>query len=94
MSQPHLPGTRPPPGSPPSGWTTGGGILALVLGVIICCCGGCIAASPYGLFLVGGGGNTDAFEEFARGPLGVGLIVAALAVVPIALGIWLLLRRR
>ncbi|MHA7125693.1 hypothetical protein ACRTEC_04795 [Janibacter indicus] len=54
-------------------------IVALVLGVGSCVLGCCTAASPIALFVLAGGGDTDGFEEFARGPELVGAVLVGLS---------------
>lgn len=69
-------------------------VLMLGLGALTCCGGACIAGAPFGLFLLGGGGDTDAFADFARGPVIIGAIFMVLALLPLAVGAVLFARRR
>lgn len=82
-SPPQGPGVSQPPtaGARDSKVTTLA-ITMLVLGVLVCCGGACIAASPIALFVLGGGGDTEGFEEFARGPEILGTIFMVLSGLP------------
>lgn len=73
------------------------GVTLLVLGVLGIGAAVLIFILPFGLFLLGGGGNTEAFDGFAAGFQITALVVAALSVCAIGGGITLLIigsRRR
>ncbi|WP_143741435.1 hypothetical protein [Paramicrobacterium agarici] len=63
------------------------GIVATVLGFFTAVMGGIIVVLPYGLFLLGGGGNVDAFYGFADSFKAPGLTVFAIGAVLLVLGI-------
>lgn len=69
------------------------GILGIVLGCAVSLVGVVIGFLPMALFLVGGGGNTDAFEDFARpfrttgtvvGLIGIGILLLAIVLTVVA----------
>lgn len=57
------------------------GIIAAVAGLGIAGIGALIALSPMLLFVLGGGGNTEAFGEFAQGPLVVGGVIGLVGLL-------------
>lgn len=63
------------------------GIVAVVLGVLLGLAGCVIMAIPYGLFILGGGGNVDAFRDFAASFTAPGMIALVIGFVLLVLGI-------
>lgn len=91
----------PPPvttGAPhparPRGPRRGLAIAAIVIGPLLIGLGLLVMASPYALFLLGGGGDTEAFGAFAAGFLVPGIVIAAIGVALLVLGIVGLVRAR
>lgn len=73
------------------------GIIAAVVGFGIASIGGLVAVAPMALFVLGGGGNTDAFAEFAQGPLIAGGVIVLFGVLLAIAGVVLIVvgaRRR
>lgn len=68
-------GEQKPPG------TTAFGCLAIALFVI----GAMLLIGPFGLFLLGGGGNTDRFMEQMSGSFITGAVLVAIAIVVLLL---------
>lgn len=88
MSQP-----RPNPYPTTSGHLAGPrsrrqiGITSLVVGGVLLALAFVIMVMPYGLFLLGGGGDTESFGDLVRGFLVTGSVVGAIGLVPLLAGI-------
>ena len=63
------------------------GILLIIAGVLGLGVGLCILVIPMLLFLIGGGGNVDAFDDFASGFYSTGFVVAVISVLVLIGGI-------
>lgn len=63
------------------------GIVAVVLSVPLGLAGCFIMVIPYGLFIVGGGGNVDAFGEFAASFVAPGMTILVIGFLLLVLGI-------
>ena len=63
------------------------GILLIIAGVLGLGVGVCILVIPMFLFLLGGGGNVDAFDDFASGFFITGFVVAVVSVLVLIAGI-------
>lgn len=96
----------PPPGSHPMiaphaprkrGPFIATGVVLLVLGLLGIAAAVLIFIMPFGLFLLGGGGNTEAFDDFAAGFRALAILVAGVSVLLAGGGITLIVvgsRRR
>ncbi len=88
----HYPQTIQPGGVPPGGVpakkpSVVPGILLIIAGVLGLGVGVCILVIPMFLFLLGGGGNVDAFDDFASGFFITGFVVAGVSVLVLIAGI-------
>ena len=63
------------------------GILLIIAGVLGLGVGLCIFVIPMFLFLLGGGGNVDAFDDVASGFFITGFVVAVISVLVLIAGI-------
>ena len=63
------------------------GILLMIAGVLGLGVGLCSLVIPMFLFLLGGGGNVDAFDDFASGFYTTGFVVAVASVLVLIAGI-------
>ncbi|SDR93233.1 hypothetical protein SAMN04489752_0616 [Brevibacterium siliguriense] len=86
---PHLAqaGGFPTTGRPAKKPSVVPGILLIIAGALGLGVGLCILVIPLFLFLVGGGGNVDAFDDFAAGFYTTGLVVAVISVLVLIAGI-------
>lgn len=86
---PHMirPGGIHPGGGPEKKPSVVAGILLIIAGVLGLGVGLCILVIPMALFLIGGGGNVDAFDDFASGFFTTGFIVAVISVLVLIAGI-------
>ena len=86
---PHMiqPGGFPPGGAPAKKPSVVPGILLIIAGVLGLGVGVCILVIPMFLFLLGGGGNVDAFDDFASGFFITGFVVAGVSVLVLIAGI-------
>lgn len=86
---PHMirPGGFPPGGVPAKKPSVVPGILLIIAGVLGLGVGLCILVIPMFLFLLGGGGNVDAFDDFASGFYTIGFVVAVVSVLVLIAGI-------
>ncbi|WP_427892843.1 hypothetical protein ACQHIV_08065 [Kribbella sp. GL6] len=82
MSQPW-----PNPSPTPSGQPRRTGMTSLVVGGVVLALAFVIMVMPYGLFVLGGGGDTESFGELVRGFLVTGSVVGAIGLVPLLAGI-------
>ncbi|MFE1082078.1 MULTISPECIES: hypothetical protein [Brevibacterium] len=81
------PGGFPPGGVPAKKPSVVPGILLIIAGVLGLGVGLCILVIPMFLFLLGGGGNVDAFDDFASGFFITGFVVAVVSVLVLIAGI-------
>jgi len=81
------PGGIPPGGVPAKKPSVVPGILLIIAGVLGLGVGLCILVIPMFLFLLGGGGNVDAFDDFASGFYVTGFVVAGISVLVLIAGI-------
>lgn len=65
------------------------GVVLLVLGLLGIAAAVLIFIMPFGLFLLGGGGNTEAFDDFAAGFRALAALVAGASVLLAGAGITL-----
>ena len=79
---------------PRHGALLGWGIALTVLGALNLLLALGIFILPYGLFLLGGGGDVDAFDEFAGRFVIVAIVVLVVALTMLAGGIAMLVARR
>lgn len=86
---PHMipPGGVPPGGVPVKKPSVVPGILLIVAGALGLGLGLCIHVVPMFLFLLGGGGNVDAFDDVASGFAITGLVVGVVSVLVLIAGI-------
>ena len=86
---PHMiqPAGFPPGGAPAKKPSVVPGILLIIAGVLGLGVGVCILVIPMFLFLLGGGGNVDAFDDFASGFFITGFVVAGVSVLVLIAGI-------
>ena len=77
----------PPTGRPAKKPSVVPGILPIIAGVLGLGVGLCILVIPMLLFLIGGGGNVDAFDDFASGFYSTGFVVAVISVLVLIGGI-------
>ncbi|KAB1656726.1 hypothetical protein F8O01_10095 [Pseudoclavibacter chungangensis] len=68
-------------------WTRAWWLLALMPGALTLACGLFVLATPWGLFLLGGGGSVDAFYEFANPVWATGRTVTAIGAILLAPGV-------
>jgi hypothetical protein len=80
-------GGFPPTGRPAKKPSVVPGILLIIAGVLGLGVGLCILVIPMLLFLIGGGGNVDAFDDFASGFYSTGFVVAVISVLVLIGGI-------
>ena len=81
------PGGVPPQGVRAKKPSVVPGILLIIAGVLGLGVGLCILVIPMFLFLLGGGGNVDAFDDFASGFYTTGFAVAVISVLVLIAGI-------
>ena len=81
------PGGVPPQGVPAKKPSVVWGILLIIAGVLGLGVGLCILVIPMFLFLLGGGGNVDAFDDVASGFFITGFVVAVVSVLVLIAGI-------
>lgn len=89
MSLPNQTQFQPAPRTAALVW----GIILLVVGAILGAGGVLVFITPIFLFLAGGGGNVDAFADFARPIYLTGAVLAFVGVAALIVGIVLLVRR-
>ena len=77
----------PPTGRPAKKPSVVPGILLIIAGVLGLGVGLCIFVIPMFLFLLGGGGNVDAFDDVASGFFITGFVVAVISVLVLIAGI-------
>ncbi|MGO1291188.1 MAG: hypothetical protein ACTMH0_07815 [Brevibacterium linens] len=81
------PGGVPPQGVRAKKPSVVPGILLIIAGVLGLGVGLCILVIPMFLFLLGGGGNVDAFDDVASGFYTTGFAVAVISVLVLIAGI-------
>ncbi|WP_029088982.1 hypothetical protein [Brevibacterium album] len=70
------------------------GVVCLVAGALILAAGLLVLVTPMLLFLMGGGGNVEAFEEFARPVYTTGALISLPGLAVLAAGVVLVVIRR
>ena len=92
MGDPSAPGGQPPvpmwqPPRPASSALKSWGIVGLIIGPLLLILGSLILVAPFGLFILGGGGNTGTFVSAMSGFFVTGGVFCLLGIAILVLGI-------